>query len=105
MSDSENKTVPHHTNLGFIDSYECSKCGKEVFSEYEDDIGTKWFKCPTHGSVSLVKTKEKQKFEERTGDLQKSLSLDKLKEILGSTVKHDDNNKLITFKCACDLNF
>ena len=98
MSESENKTaVPHYNNLGFIDSYECSKCGKEVFFDSEDDIKTKWYKCPIHGLVSLVKTKERKKFEEQIGDLKNPLSLNKLKKILGSTIKEDNNNKLITF--------
>jgi hypothetical protein len=78
-------------------------CGGFLKQSHVDDIGTVWFKCDACGkTVSLAelernrqKSLEALKIEH--AELTKPLTVDDVVEILGSTVKHDDENKAITF--------
>jgi hypothetical protein len=78
-------------------------CGGFLKQSHVDDVGTVWFKCDVCGkSISLIelernrqKSLEALKIEH--AKLTKPLTVDDVVEILGSTVKHDDENKAITF--------
>jgi len=78
-------------------------CGGFLKQSHIDDIGTVWYKCDACGrTVSLVELeKNRQKSLEALkiehAELMKPLTVDDVIEILGSTVKHDDENKAITF--------
>jgi len=51
-----------------------------------------------HKSVSTEGlAQSKEELVEKLQELEQPLSIDELKEILGSTVRHDDDNKVITF--------
>jgi hypothetical protein len=84
------------------DVYLCG-CGGFIKKSHVDDIGTIWYKCDTCGkTISLAelernrqKSLEALKIEH--AELTKPLTVDDVVEILGSTVKHDDENKAITF--------
>jgi hypothetical protein len=78
-------------------------CGGFLKQSHVDDVGTVWFKCDVCGrSESLAeiernrqKSLEALKIEH--AKLTKPLTVDGVVEILGSTVKYDDENKAITF--------
>jgi len=87
-----------YDDLGFIVGYVCPRCNMEVKFSHEDDIGTKFFKCENCGETSAkLKIPEKTKLENDLKDLIKEVNLDTIKEILNSTIKHDEKNKLVTF--------
>jgi DNA-directed RNA polymerase subunit RPC12/RpoP/DNA-binding MarR family transcriptional regulator len=87
-----------YDEFGFIKDYVCPRCGAKVKFSHEDDIGTKFFKCKKCGQCSSkLKTPARQQLETTLKELTKPVSLEEVSEILNSTIKHDERNKLITF--------
>jgi hypothetical protein len=78
-------------------------CGGFLKKSHIDDIGTVWFKCSACGrTVSLIELERNRQKSLETLKIQhekliKPLTVDAAIEILGSTVKHDNENKAITF--------
>jgi hypothetical protein len=78
-------------------------CGGFLKQSHIDDIGMVWFKCDVCGrteSLAEIERKRQQNLtetQEHLKELMKPLTVDELIEILGSTVKHDNENKAITF--------
>jgi hypothetical protein len=78
-------------------------CGGFLKQSHVDDVGTVWFRCDACGRTESLaeiernrqKSLEALKIEH--AELTKPLMVDDVVEILGSTVKHDDENKAITF--------
>ena len=79
--------------LGLIEKYLCPRCGSEVKFSYEDDIGTRFYKCVKCGEVSSrPKTPERERLEEalKTCDSRKIVyhyghvmnDIEKLKDLL-----------------------
>ncbi|UCE16214.1 MAG: hypothetical protein JSV12_00935 [Candidatus Bathyarchaeota archaeon] len=86
-----------YDEFGFVKGYLCP-CGGKVKLSYKDDIGTKFFKCEKCGQqLTKLKSSEKQHLETTIEDLTKIVTLEEISEILNSTIKHDERNKLITF--------
>jgi len=84
------------------DVYLCG-CGGFLKLSHVDDVGTEWFKCEgcskqvTRLELERNRAKTLEALRKEHEELTKSLTVDELKEILGTTVKHDDENKVITF--------
>ena len=87
--------------LGFLQKRLCPYCNSENLKlSHIDDVGTEWFKCEKCGSFCTYrKTKERRELEESLAKpfQHDVLTIDDLIQILGSTVKHDNENKVITF--------
>ena len=87
-----------YDEFGFIKDYVCPICGAKVKFSHEDDIGTKFFKCEKCGQCSSkLKTPKRKELESYLKELTEPVTLEKISEILNSTIKHDERNKLITF--------
>jgi len=87
-----------YDDFGFVKDYVCPRCGAKVKPSHEDDVGTKFFKCEKCGLCSSkLKTLKSKELERYLNDLSKPVTLEEIKEILDSTVKHDERSKLITF--------
>ncbi len=87
-----------YNELGFIEGYVCPRCGSQVKFSHEDDTRTKFFKCEQCGEVSAkLKTPEKTNLENDLKDIIKEVPLDTITDVLNSTIKHDERNKLVTF--------
>jgi hypothetical protein len=82
------------------DTFLCG-CGGFLKQSYVDSIGTVWFKCSGCGRVESARTLEANRKAtlEKLKEFDKPLTVDDLKDILGSTIKHDDDNKVITLLC------
>jgi Zn ribbon nucleic-acid-binding protein len=92
------QVVLEYDDLGFVVGYGCPRCSSQVTLSHKDDTGTQFFKCDKCGEVSAkLKIPEKTKLENDLKDLVKPITLNEIKEILNSTIKHDERNKLITF--------
>jgi len=84
------------------DGFLCG-CGGILKQSHVDDVGTVWFKCSTCGRTEPLAEIERNRLQslreiqEHEKELTKPLTVDDLIEILGSTVKHDNENKAITF--------
>jgi len=80
-------------------------CGGFLKLSHKDDVGTEWFKCEACNKQvtrlelerNRAKTLEVLQIEHK--ELTKPLTVEELREILGTTVKYDDPNKVITFLC------
>lgn len=74
-------------------------CGGYLRFSHKDDAETVFFKCGACGRVETLEKLEKNREEllENLKELNKPLSVEDVVEILGSTVKHDNENKAITF--------
>ena len=87
-----------YDEFGFIKDYICPRCGAKVKFSHEDDIGTKFFKCEKCDQCSSkLKTPRRKELETYLKELTEPVTLEKICEILNSTIKHDERNKLITF--------
>jgi len=88
-----------YNDLGFIKNYVCPRCGSQVKFSHEDDTGTKFYKCENCKEISAkLKTPEKTKLENDLKDMVRPVTLKEISEILNSTIKHDERNKLVTFQ-------
>lgn len=82
--------------------YICS-CGGLIKQTHVDDVGTVWFKCDTCGRTASFtelernRAKSLETLKKEHEELNKPLTVDDVIQILGSTIKHDDQNKAITF--------
>lgn len=96
--------VIEYDDLGFVKGYSCSQCGSQVKLNHVDDVGTTFFKCEKCGQTS-AKLKPNGLLDlEKIKDSSKLINLNELGEILGSTIKRDEPNKIITFLCMT-LNY
>lgn len=87
-----------YNDFGFVKDWGCPKCGARVKLSHVDDVGTKFFKCEKCGQCSSrLKSPERKRFEVKLKELNKPVKLEEISEILNSTIKHDERNKLITF--------
>jgi len=97
-SSKVSETTVEFDEFGLVKNYCCPGCGSQVKLSHVDDVGTKFFKCEKCGQVSSrLRTLEKTQLLEHLSEVNKPLTVDDLTELLGSTVKHDDENKVITF--------
>jgi len=84
------------------DVYLCA-CGGLIKLNHIDDVGTEWFKCEGCGKqvsrLELERNRAKtlEILQKEHEELTKPLTVNDIIEVLGSTVKHDDENKAITF--------
>jgi len=84
------------------DVYLCP-CGGALGQTHVDSVGMAWFKCGACGRTeplaALERNRQKslREIQEHEKELTRPLTIDELIEILGSTVKHDNENKAITF--------
>lgn len=87
-----------YDDLGFVKGYVCPRCGSQVKFSHKDDTGMSFYKCEKCGETSAkLKVPEKTKLENDLKDIIKEVNLDTIKDILNSTIKHDEKNKLVTF--------
>jgi len=97
-NDVSKEVILECDEFGLIKNYACPTCGGHVKVSHVDDVGTKFFKCQKCDQVSSrLRTPEKTQMLEHLSEVNKPLTVDDLIELLGSTVKHDDENKVITF--------
>lgn len=90
----------------------CPACGGALAFDHQDDVGTTWFKCSkcmqeTNKPRTMPKTLAAKPspseaeidglIGEEIKDLTRAVTLDEVKGILESTIRHDERNKLITF--------
>ena len=105
MEDTPLLVKVEYNELGIVTGYVCRNCHGPLEFSHEDDIGTKWFKCQKCGlQQHHPKPKAKIEFEKDLRDYAKELeeirrptSLKEISEALNSTIKHDEQNKVITF--------
>jgi len=103
MSASKEKTSDsiaqvEYDELGFVKNYVCPRCGGNLKLSHVDDIGTRFFGCQECGEYcSRPKSKERKDLEEKLKDMTRETTLEEISEILNSTIRHDERNKLITF--------
>lgn len=93
------EVTPKFNDLGIVENYVCPMCSSQVIFSHKDDLGTSFYKCESCGEVSAkLKTPKKVEMEEDLKELQKEVSLSTISEILNSTIKHDEENKVVTFQ-------
>jgi transcription initiation factor IIE alpha subunit len=101
MSSDFSEPKTEYSEDGLVLGYYCPHCGEKVVLDHVDDIGTKWFKCPKCGEYcTKPKTEEQKQLEEsikRLEDFKKATTLAEITEILNTTIKKDEKNKVITF--------
>ncbi len=111
-ADCHSQVTVAHKDDANTQFYKCSKCGYVTRVKEQKDLqimGISLVELPerkpsleaqsfrTELDLSNKIFLEIKKYAEE--NRKKELTLEDLKEILGSTIKHDDNNKLITFLC------
>jgi len=86
---------------GLVTGYYCPRCDEKAELDHIDDIGTKWFKCSKCGEYcTKPKTEEQHRLEKTVKELeniQKPTTLEEITEILNTTIKKDEKNKVLTF--------
>jgi len=92
------EAIVKYDSYGFVMDYVCPYCRGKVKLDHVDDAETKWFKCEKCGRQSWkLKSAKLKELQDYYKDLQREISLEKLDEILDSTIKYDSPNKKITF--------
>jgi len=82
---------------GLIVNYLCL-CSSQLELTSTDDVGTKFFKCPTCSKTfSFAKTEEMKKYEQEQKDLRREATLEEITEILDLTIKLDEDIKSLVF--------
>jgi len=79
----------------------CPRCSEKIELHHVDDIGTKFFFCiKCNEYFTKFKTEEQRQLEktiEKLNDIHRATTLSEIAEILNTTVKKDEKNKLLTF--------
>jgi len=100
LGDSKEVTI-EFDDFGFVKGYSCPHCGGKVKESHVDDMGTRFFKCEKCGQYSTrLKTQERESLEQSLKGLEevrRPTNLEEIGDVLNSTIKHDRENKLITF--------
>lgn len=91
----------------------CPSCGGPLGLDHVDDAKMSWYKCgkcgqqtskPQTGAAITAEPSPPSEIEidvqiqEDMKDLTRPVTLDEVKDILESTIRHDEHNKLITFQ-------
>ena len=94
-----------YNDLGIVTGYVCPNCHGPLKLNNEDDVGTKFYKCQKCGEISsYLKPESKIEFEKdlqayakEIEEIQRPTTLEEISDVLNSTIKHDEQNKTITF--------
>jgi Zn ribbon nucleic-acid-binding protein len=101
MSPDPKEVKIEYTEEGLVTGYYCPHCSEKVELDHVDDIKTKWFKCLKCGEYcTKPKTEEQKRLEEsikKLEDIHRPTTLEEIAEVLSTTIKKDEKNKVITF--------